>query len=74
MAEKVRVPIRYSVERFTELHLEDGTILNCKSTVVDVRRRENEWDADGNPIYEVLQGPQLILGVVHVPGDLKKKG
>ena len=69
---KVAVPIRHTVERYIEIHLEDGTIINFKPTITRVDRYVDQWDHENNPIYLVHNGPNVI-GIHHVPGDMKKK-
>ena len=64
------VPIQESSERWTELTLEDGTVLRIKPMIVGVVRL-NQWDAENNPIY-ALRGGQNIMTVVFVPDRLKK--
>ena len=40
-----------STERFTDIKLEDGTILKAKVSVAEVARVDGRWDDDGNPLY-----------------------
>lgn len=54
----VRVGIRESVERFTDLKLEDGTILKTKVVAVEAIRLEGK-DGDGNPMY-VLKSQTIV--------------
>ena len=65
------VPIRHTIDRFTEIHLEDGTVLNFKVAVASVGLIADKWDNEGNPLYAVKHGPGVSV-VVHCPGDLKK--
>ena len=70
---KTNVPIRHTVERYIEIHLDDGTILNFKPTITRVDRYVDQWDQENNPIYVIHNGPNVV-GVQHVPGDMKRKG
>jgi hypothetical protein len=71
MKEGVEVPVRESKEPWTEVHLEDGTILKMKNVVASVIRVDTERDQEGNPVY-VIKAAQAIT-VVHVPEELRKK-
>lgn len=70
-SQQINVPIRHTIDRFTEIHLEDGTVLNFKMTVAGVFRVKDRWDNNGNPVYGIQHGPALSV-VVSCPGDLKK--
>ena len=60
----VPVGIKESTERFSELTLEDGTILKTKVVAVDAIRLDGK-DGDGNPMY-VLRS-QTVVTVVDSP-------
>ena len=63
------VEIEETTERFNEIRLKEGTIMNLKTTILEVVRLD-EWDADGNPYYGVKS--QNILTIVRCPDNLKK--
>ena len=65
------VPITESTERWTELHLEDGSILRIKPIVLSVIRVDGNYDQDGNPIYAAKNAPQAMV-IVSVPEHLRK--
>ena len=65
------VDISESTERFSELRLEDGTILRIKPSVLQVTRLVEQWDPEGNPIY-VVRSQNLVL-VSEAPAQLKRK-
>lgn len=69
VVEGVKVGVAESVERFSSITLEDGSVVNTKFTVVDAIRRE-EWDADGNPVYSLRKHD--IVVTVSAPDNLKK--
>ena len=54
----VPVGIKESVERFSELKLEDGTILKTKVVAVEAIRLEGN-DNEGNPMY-VLKSQTVV--------------
>ena len=66
------VGIIESTERFSELRLEDGTVIKIKPSVITVTRLYDQWDAENNPVY-VLRS-QNIVTLDDVPPDLKRKG
>ena len=68
----IRVPVKESTERFGEIHLEDGSILHIKATVLSVVRIENRWDSQGNPAYQVQS--QTIVSVHHAPEQVRGQG
>lgn len=69
--EATDVAVVESVERFSEIRLEDGTTLRIKPAIVQVFRADDRWDADGNPIYIVRS--QNILSVLDTPKALMKR-
>ena len=54
-----------------EVHLEDGTILNVKPSILQVVRLDNQWDSDGNPAYNVRS--QLAMFVSKTPDELRRQ-
>jgi hypothetical protein len=66
----IEIPIDISKERWSEYTLEDGSVFRAKLNVVSVVRVENEYDAQGIPIYQVNSGPALAF--TEVPEHLKK--
>jgi len=51
------VAVRESMERWTEVTLEDGTVLRIKVTVLGAVRIDGEFDPDGNPAYALKMNP-----------------
>jgi hypothetical protein len=64
------VPIKESTERWTEIHLEDGSVLKVKASVLSAIRVDGQYDPEGNPAYSVKT--QLQMVVVTAPEHLKK--
>jgi hypothetical protein len=65
------VPVVESIERWSEIKLEDGTILRVKLTVTAVGRADSEYDDKGNPMYSIDMVPQV--SIIDVPDRLKRK-
>lgn len=66
----VRVQIAKSVEQFSTIELEDGTILKTKISAVEALRVDNEWDGDGNPVYILRRNE--VVSVVKALDRFKK--
>ena len=49
--EAVPVDVNQTSEKWNEYLLEDGTVLKMKLILKKVMRVENEFDAEGNPVY-----------------------
>ena len=71
-AEAYNIPIKHCVDKASEVHLDDGTILLIKTPVVNVVRVIDEYAADGNPQYHVQSA--TLISVKFCPEDLKRKG
>lgn len=70
MVEGNEVPIKESTERWTEVHLEDGSVLRVKPNVISVVRVTGRYGPDGNPMY-ALRTNQTIV-VTSSPDHLRK--
>lgn len=66
------VRVIQSVERFSEVSLEDGTIFRIKPTVTKVLRLKEKWDDAGNPVYVI--GSQNIVVLDSASEEFKKVG
>jgi hypothetical protein len=73
MIEGHEVPISESTEKWSELTLEDGTVLRVKAMVMGAIRIEGQWDPEGNPLY-ALRGGAPAVNVVSIPDRLKRPG
>ena len=67
----IEVPVLESIERWSEFHLEDGTVLRVKFTLLSAARIEGRFDSEGNPVY-VAKG-QPVTAAVTIPDELKQK-
>jgi hypothetical protein len=70
LKDAVSVDVLESKEPWTEVHLDDGTVLRMKMVVAEVWRIENEHDQEGNPIYSIKA--QAMMNT-NAPDELKKK-
>lgn len=68
--EGIDVGLVESVERWTELRLEDGTVLRIKPVVMSISRLEGQYDPDGNPMYAVQAGQTMTM--VSSPEHLRR--
>lgn len=66
----IEVPIKSSGELWSEYLLEDGTVIRIKMIMTDVIKVENEYDAEGTPVY-VLKS--TMISSVSAPEELRKK-
>jgi hypothetical protein len=71
MVEGSEVAVRESTERWTEITLEDGTVMRVKPTIFSAIRITGRYDNEGNPMY-AMKGGQAIA-IVSVPDSLKKQ-
>ncbi len=55
------VPIESATERWTEIVLEDGSVLRVKMNVGVVYRVDGEYDPEGNPSYVIKGSPGVIV-------------
>ena len=55
------VPVDESIDRATELRLEDGAVIRVKVVVSAVIRIDGKTDGDGNPLYVVKAANNVSL-------------
>ena len=67
----VLVDVEESTERFSDVRLNDGTLLRTKLSVIEAVRTDGKYDDDGNPIYVVKSAN--VITIVEVSEELKKK-
>jgi hypothetical protein len=67
----VDVPIEESNERWSDIKLEDGTMLRVKITVLSVGRADAEYDPNGYPMYSLDLAP--VVTISHVPENLRRR-
>jgi hypothetical protein len=67
---KESVDIASSKDGWSEFTLADGTVIRAKAVLLDVKKMVDQYNADGEPIYEL----QLtMVNQARVPDQLKKK-
>lgn len=71
MMEGVEIPIEESTEKWSELKLEDGTIIRVKQSVASVIRIDGQYDAEGNPFYVIKSAP--AVAIIHVEEGMRRK-
>lgn len=64
------VGVKESTERWSEVTLEDGTVLRVKPSVIGAIRMDEMYDAEGNPVY-ALKAAQTVV-IASCPEHLKK--
>ncbi|MGA3040811.1 MAG: hypothetical protein ABSF54_08495 [Bryobacteraceae bacterium] len=64
------VQVSESTEKWTEVTLEDGTVLRVKASVLGAFRADGKWDAQGNPMYALKA--QIVSSIVSVPEHLRR--
>ena len=69
-ADAVPVDVNQSSEQWNTYLLDDGSTLRAKLVVTKVVRVENQYDAEGNPVY--IFNSQNIC-TVQSPENLRKK-
>ena len=67
----VEVPVEESTERWSEITLEDGTIIRVKQSIASVVRVDGQYDMEGNPMYVVNSAP--AVAIVHVEEKYRRK-
>ena len=67
----LEVPVIESTERWTEVKLEDGTILRVKPSVLSAIRIPGQFDPEGNPMY-VIKATNTLTVVE--AADIHKRG
>lgn len=64
------IPVQQAQEGWSQYLLADGSIVKMKVVVTDVFRVENEYDAEGNPIY-YLKSTNVLS--VNASEELRRK-
>jgi hypothetical protein len=63
------IGFRSSGEHWNEYLVDDGTVIRIKVIATEVMRIEDEYDADGNPLYLVKSGNVVAISA---PEDLRR--
>jgi hypothetical protein len=70
LVEGVEVGVKESTERWTDVTLEDGSVLRLKTSVLGAVRITGQFDPEGNPMYAVKAGQVLV--VASTPDTLRR--
>lgn len=70
IVEGFEVPVMESIERWTEIKLEDGTVLRVKPSVISAIRIPGQYDPEGNPMY-ALKAINAMM-VAEAPAHLRR--
>lgn len=70
MVDASEVQVLESHDRWTEITLEDGTIMRVKPNVMSAIRLDGQYDGEGNPMYGLKAVP--IMTIVSSPERLRK--
>lgn len=70
LKEAVEVGVKESTERWSDVTLEDGTVLRLKPSVFSAVRIEGEFDPEDNPMYAVKAGQVLLIA--SAPENLRR--
>jgi hypothetical protein len=70
MVDAVDVGVAESTEKWSEVKLDDGSIIRVKLAVVGALRVEGHHDPEGNPMYSLKANP--VMTVVSSPDHLRK--
>jgi hypothetical protein len=67
---KESLDIVSSKDGWSEFTLADGTVIRAKAALLDVKKMTDQYNADGEPIYELQLA---MVNQARVPDSLKKK-
>lgn len=60
----VEIPVKESTERWSEVSLEDGTVLRVKPTVLAAIRVDGQYDPEGNPLYALKSTQTMVVASI----------
>jgi hypothetical protein len=72
LVDATEVPVSESTERWTDVRLEDGSVIRLKAVVIGAARIDGQYDNDGNPLYTVKVNQVMV--VASAPDHLRKGG
>jgi len=64
------VGVAESTERWSEITLEDGTVLRIKPNVMSAIRMDGQYDPEGNPVYAVKSAQTVTI--TSTPANLRR--
>lgn len=72
MVDAAEVGVSESTERWTEITLDDGSVLRLKPVVISAARVVGQYDPEGNPMYYLKVNQ--VMAVMSAPNHLCKGG
>lgn len=66
----IEVAVKESTERWSEVELEDGSVLRLKPSVMSAIRLDKQFDQEGNPVYALRAGHVMMIKTA--PEHLRK--
>jgi hypothetical protein len=70
MVDGFDVPVVESTERWTDVTLEDGSVLRIKASILGAVRVLGQFDPEGNPMYALKSNVQMVIA--ESPAHLKR--
>jgi len=70
LKEGIEIAVRESTERWSEIQLEDGSVLRLKPSVLSAVRIIGEYDPEDNPMYALKAGQVLVIA--SAPDSLRR--
>ena len=71
LVDGVEVPVLESTERWSEVKLEDGSVLRVKPSILSAVRIPGQYDPEGNPMY-ALKATNVMM-IAEAPAHLKRQ-
>jgi len=59
--EGLDIPVAESIEKWSEIRLEDGTVFRAKIIIGNVVRISDRFDAQGKPVYFINAQPSISI-------------
>jgi hypothetical protein len=71
LVDGLEVPVLESTERWSEVKLEDGSVLRVKPSILSAIRVPGQYDQEGNPMY-ALKATNTMM-IAEAPEHLKRQ-
>jgi hypothetical protein len=71
LVDGVEVPVLESTERWSEVKLEDGSVLRVKPVILSAVRIPGQYDPEGNPMYALKANNAMMIA--EAPEHLKRQ-
>ncbi len=70
MVEGTVVSVSESTEKWSEVTLQDGTVIRIKPNVLSAIRMDGQYDPEGNPVYAIRSA--AVITIASAPAHLRK--